>query len=323
MTPAATGRPSVTERSSATGRPSAEFAVLIPSIAIAGLFAAAFLASPEETGVWAQSVNAAIGTNFSWLYLAFGMVALGFCLWLALGPHGSVKLGGADEPVEFSTPHWVAMMFTAGIGAGTVAWGFGEPIYYLETPPLGIAPYSSEAYEWGHMYPMLHWGIIPWAFYALPAVPIAYTLYVERARFLRIGEASAAALPRFGHSTWKVVIDVFIVLGIIAGTTTSLGIGVPLVSALLAELTGLQDSIPVKVAVLTVWVLLFGASTLRGLKRGIQKLADFNMVLAILLLLVILVVGPTLFIVKMIVNSLGLMADNFFHTNLWTDPIGQ
>ncbi|MDE0362376.1 MAG: BCCT family transporter, partial [Rhodospirillaceae bacterium] len=176
MTPAATGRPSVTERSSATGRPSAEFAVLIPSIAIAGLFAAAFLASPEETGVWAQSVNAAIGTNFSWLYLAFGMVALGFCLWLALGPHGSVKLGGADEPVEFSTPHWVAMMFTAGIGAGTVAWGFGEPIYYLETPPLGIAPYSSEAYEWGHMYPMLHWGIIPWAFYALPAVPIAYTL---------------------------------------------------------------------------------------------------------------------------------------------------
>ena len=323
MTPAATGRPSVTERSSATGRPSAEFAVLIPSIAIAGLFAAAFLASPEETGVWAQSVNAAIGTNFSWLYLAFGMVALGFCLWLALGPHGSVKLGGADEPVEFSTPHWVAMMFTAGIGAGTVAWGFGEPIYYLETPPLGIAPYSSEAYEWGHMYPMLHWGIIPWAFYALPAVPIAYTLYVERARFLRIGEASAAALPRFGHSTWKVVIDVFIVLGIIAGTTTSLGIGVPLVSALLAELTGLQDSIPVKVAVLTVWVLLFGASTLRGLKRGIQKLADFNMVLAILLLLVILVVGPTLFILKMVVNSLGLMADNFFHTNLWTDPIGQ
>ena len=162
-----------------------------------------------------------------------------------------------------------------------------------------------------------------WAFYALPAVPIAYTLYVERARFLRIGEASAAALPRFGRSTWKVVIDVFIVLGIIAGTTTSLGIGVPLVSALLAELTGLQDSIPVKVAVLTVWVLLFGASTLRGLKRGIQKLADFNMVLAILLLLVILVVGPTLFILKMIVNSLGLMADNFFRTNLWTDPIGQ
>ena len=323
MTPAATGRSSATERSSATGRPSAEPAVLVPSIAIAGLFAVAFLASPEETGVWAQSVNAAIGTNFSWLYLAFGMVALGFCLWLAFGPHGNVKLGGADEPVEFSTPHWVAMMFTAGIGAGTVAWGFGEPIYYLETPPLGIAPYSSEAYEWGHMYPMLHWGIIPWAFYALPAVPIAYTLYVERARFQRIGEASAAALPRFGHSTWKVVIDVFIVLGIIAGTTTSLGIGVPLVSALLAELTGLQDSIPVKVAVLTVWVLLFGASTLRGLKRGIQKLADFNMVLAILLLLVILVVGPTLFILKMIVNSLGLMADNFFHTNLWTDPIGQ
>ena len=304
-------------------RPQSEYSVLIPSIAIAGLLAAAFLAAPDETGAWAQSVMAAIGTNFSWMYLAFGMVALGFCLWLAWGPHGRVKLGGADEPVEFSTPHWVAMMFTAGIGAGTVAWGFGEPIHYLEAPPLGIEPYSSEAYEWGHMYPMLHWGIIPWAFYALPAVPIAYTLYVDRARFLRISEASADALPRFGRSAWKVVIDIFIVLGIVAGTTTSLGIGVPLVSALLSELTGIQDSIPVKIAVLTVWVVLFGASTLRGLKKGIQKLADFNMVLAILLLLVIVTVGPTLFILKMIVNSLGLMADNFFHTNLWTDPIDQ
>ena len=305
------------------GRPSAEPAVLIPSIAIAGLFAAAFLVYPEETGAWAQSLMAAIATNFSWLYLASGMVALGFCLWLAFGPHGSVKLGRADEPVEFSTPHWVAMMFTAGIGAGTVAWGFGEPIYYLETPPLGIEPYSSAAYEWGHMYPMLHWGIVPWAFYAVPAVPIAYNLYVDRSRFMRISEASANALPRFGHSSWKVIIDIFIVLGIIAGATTSLGIGVPLVSALLSELTGIQDSIPVQAAVLTVWVLLFGASTLRGLKKGIQKLADFNMVLAMLLLLVILVVGPTLFILKMIVNSLGLMADNFFRANLWTDPIDQ
>ena len=125
------------EAAAASDRPEAETAVLIPSIAIAGLFATAFLASPEETGAWAQSVMAAIGTNFSWLYLAFGMAALGFCLWLALGPHGRIKLGGADEPVEFSTPHWVAMMFTAGIGAGTVAWGFGEPLYYLETPPLG------------------------------------------------------------------------------------------------------------------------------------------------------------------------------------------
>ena len=168
--------------------PSAERVVLVPSVTIAGLFAVAFLAFPQQTGAWAQSLMAAIGTNFGWLYLAFGMVALGYCLWLAFGPHGSVKLGGADEPMEFSTPHWVAMMFTAGIGAGTVAWGFGEPIHYLETPPLGIEPYSSEAYEWAHMYPMLHWGIIPWAFYAVPAVPIAYALYVERAPFLRISE---------------------------------------------------------------------------------------------------------------------------------------
>ncbi len=215
------------------------------------------------------------------------------------------------------------MMFTAGIGAGLVTWAFGEPLNYIQSPPLGIKPMSSAAYEMAHMYPLIHWGLVPWAFYAVAAVPIAYSLYVVKSPYLRISESCETALPTRGKPALKTVIDVFIILGIIAGTTTSLGIGVPLLSALISELTGQPDSLLIKVAVLVVWALIFGTSTLRGLKRGIQKLADLNMILAGLLMMVILFIGPTVFILNITTNSLGLMADQFFRIILWTDPIDK
>jgi len=231
-------------------------------------------------------------------------------------------------------------MFTAGIGAGLVTWAFGEPLYYLQSPPFGIepppdiadgvplSPGDLEAYEWAHMYPLLHWGLVPWAMYAVSAVPIAYTLYVVRKPYLRISESCEYALPKSGKMVSYRVIDVLIILGIIAGTTTSLGIGVPLLSALISEFTCKisettcqENNITLKVIVLVAWVLIFGTSTLRGLKKGISLLADINMVLAGVLMFIILFVGPTLFILNLTTNSLGLMLDNFFRSILWTDPM--
>jgi len=300
-----------------------EKSVFIPSLLIAGLIGFGFVFLPDEMKQGTAALDKVIKSHGGWLFLLFGIGAFFYALWLAFGKYGAITLGDASEKPEFSTPHWVAMMFTAGIGAGLVTWAFGEPLYYIQTPPFGIEPMSSAAYEWAHMYPLIHWGVVPWAFYAVAAVPIAYSLYVLKRPFLRIGEACDDALPKSGKGFYKNLIDLFIILGIIAGTTTSLGIGVPLLSAMIAELTGVQDSFGVKLSVLLVWVLLFGGSTLRGLKKGIQKLADLNMILAGLLMLIILVVGPTLFILNMTTNSLGLMADEFFRIILWTDPIDK
>lgn len=312
---------------------SIEKPVFIPAAFIAALIGLGFIYANQEMKNYSAVLDAAVKTNLGWLFLLFGAALLFFGLWLALGRYGKIKLGDPDEKPEFSTVKWVAMMFTAGIGAGLVTWAFGEPLYYLQTPPLGIdsppsitpgvplQPGDLEAYEWAHMYPLLHWGLVPWAMYAVSAVPIAYTLYVKRKPYLRISESCEYALPTTGRTTSYRVIDVLIVLGIIAGTTTSLGIGVPLLSALISELTGQANDRTLKIIVLVAWVLLFGTSTLRGLKKGISLLADINMVLAIFIMLIILVVGPTLFILNITTNSLGLMLDNFFRTILWTDPM--
>ena len=297
--------------------------VFIPAVIISALAGVGFVTVPNIMARYTKIIDAAVKTNLGWLFLIFGTTAFFFALWLALGQFGRVQLGDKNERPEFSTPHWIAMMFTAGIGAGLVTWAFGEPLYYLDAPPFGIEPYSSQAYEWAHMYPLIHWGIVPWAFYAVAAVPIAYSLYIEKKPHLRISESCEHALPKNGQRTIFPIVDVLIILGIIAGTTTSLGIGVPLLSTLLSELTGQPDTLIIKIAVLVVWVLIFGTSTLLGLKRGIQKLADINMVLAGVLIAIILIIGPTLFILNMTTNSLGLMADNIFRIILWTDPVDK
>jgi BCCT family betaine/carnitine transporter len=119
----------------------------------------------------------------------------------------------------------------------------------------------------------------------------------------------------------KTMIDILIVLGIVGGVATSLGLGVPLLSAMLATLFEIPDNMIIKISVLSLWTLLFGASVYRGLKSGIKVLANINIVLAIFAILFVLIAGPGVFIMDLTVNSIGLMFNNFIRAATWTDPI--
>jgi len=279
------------------------------------------IAFPEAGAIFAGNAMDWVTGNLAWLYLSLGGAALAFTGWLAFGPYCHVVLGTPGETPEYSNIHWIAMMFTAGVGASLIAWGVAEPIYYLATPPFGIEPHSSMAFEWAHVYPLFHWGIIPWIFYAIPTVPVAYMLYVRKEPMMKVSGACEAALPKIARRPLNKLIDIVISLGIVGGTATSLGLGVPLVSAFCVELFQVPDVLTTKIVVLIVWTLIFGASAYRGLKKGIRVLADINMVLAGFAILFILLAGPTLFILSMTVNSIGLLLDNFLHMALWTDPI--
>ncbi len=303
--------------------PQVDYRIFIPALIVVLLCAIPLIIVPNETAELAKQAMGFVTSKFGWLYLIFGFFALGFAAWLSFGRYGNVKLGDPGEAPEYSNVHWISMMFTAGIGGSLVAWGFAESIYYLGTPPLGVERGTSAAIEFAHMYPMFHWGIVPWAIYAIPAVPIAYMLYVKKTPQMRMSNGCDGALPVKGRSQIKMVIDIFIVLGVLGGTATSLGLGVPLVSALLAELLGIDDSALVKIGVLLIWVVLFGASAYRGLKKGIKVLADINMVLAVFVTLMVLIVGPTVFILNMTVNSLGLLVENFARGSAWLDPIDK
>jgi len=295
-------------------QPSVDNSIFYPAFIVVLLTAALLILLPDM-------MSPVIKTARAFTTGVFGFASMIFAGWLAYGPYGHVKLGRADEKPEYSNLHWVAMMFTCGVGAGLIVWGFAEPIDYFINPPLGIESKSQKAVEYAHMYPLFHWGVSSWSIYAVTAMPIAYLLYVKRKDVLRVSTVCEDVLPKAGRGFMAKAIDILIIFGIIGGNATALGLGIPLVSAMLAEFLGVADSLGIKIGMLVIWAALFSFSVYRGLKRGIKILADINLVLATIAILFIFIVGPTLFILKMGVNSLGLMFNNFIHISLWTDPV--
>jgi len=303
-----------------TSEPAIDWQIFVPAFGIVTALSLGLIFFPAGASDFTESLTDWVTHNFGWLYMITALGALIFAAWLAFGRFGDIVLGSPGEPPEFSQFSWVAMMFTAGIGAGLVAWGFAESIFYLQTPPFGVEPMSAAAFEWAHMYPIYHWCILPWAIYAVPAVPIAYMLFVDRVPSLKLSKACVSDEHRVGT---RKVIDTLVIIGIVGGAATSLGLGVPLVSALTSEFFEVENSVTIKLIVLAVWTAMFGTSTYRGLTRGIKVLADINVVLAIACIVFVLLVGPTVFIIDMTVNSVGLLLDNFFRMSLWLDPIAN
>ena len=101
---------------------------------------------PVTSSCIAHSAMQFITDKFGLLYLLTGVMPLAFAGWLAFGRFGQIKFGRADEKPEYSTVSWVAMMFTASMGASLIDWGFAEPIFYIQTPPLGISAHTSSAF---------------------------------------------------------------------------------------------------------------------------------------------------------------------------------
>lgn len=271
-------------------------------------------------------VNAAFGFatgQFGWLYLLAGLGAVLFLVGLAASKYGNVRLGGPDDTPEFSYFSWIAMIFCGGIGIAIVNWAWVEPIYYFTGPPFGVAPKSPEAAEWALTYGQFHWGITPWAFYCLPAIPIAYSMFVRHHPGVRLSVASRGVLGRHADGWLGVILDAVVVFGVVGGVGTSLGLAVPLVSKLSGSVLGIEPSLGLDLAILAIWTLIFGGSVWFGLSKGIRILSDINVVLALGLLFFTALVGPSLFMVNGWVNSLGQMLTNFINMSLWTDPVSN
>ncbi len=278
-----------------------------------------------------------------WAYLVFCLFCFLVLLYWAAGRYGNVRLGGPDDEPEFKWFTWVAMLFCAGIGGGVLSWGFYESVNFLDGAPLDIGTlYAIDAaagtgynmvgsakaliFEYAHMYPMFHWGFSAWAIYCIPTVPIAYMLFVRKRNVLRLSTACEPILGKYSRGPVGVIIDIFVVFGIVGAVGTTLAIAVPTVTGLAQAAFGLEVSNTgwIVYAVIGIWFAIFGTSVFLGLSKGIAKLSDINLYLALIFILYILIVGLfrgyTSFIFNLTTNSFGLMLSEFFRISLWTDP---
>lgn len=281
--------------------------------------------------IWPDKAGGYVTTVYNWTAFHLGLLyqwavigAVLFLGWLAFGPFGHRKLGDAHDTPEFSTFSWVAMLFCAGVGAGLLYWAGIEWAFYLDAPPYGAEPRSAEAISWSASYGLFHWGIAAWAIYALPTVAIAYPYYVKKVPFLRLSTSCHALLGKHAETGWAGrLMDAVFMVALLAGAGTSLGLAVPMISACLADIFGLERSFALDLGVIAVCVLIFASSVWLGLEKGIRRLSDINIWLALLFLLFIVIAGPTLFILRMGTDSIGFMFSNFIRMLTWTDPVDR
>jgi len=298
-----------------------------PSFALCALILVAasvpLFAYPAVSEAALENLYSFITTEFGIFYLIAGVATIGFLVWLGFSRYGAAKLGDADETPEFREISWVGMLFCAGVGAGLLYWCATEWAYYYDGPPYGVEPRSVEAQEWASTYGLFHWGFTAWAFYCLPTIAIAYPYYTKKLDILRLSVGCHWFLKDNDHGPLARTIDFLFMIALLGGAATSLGFSTPMIAACLGWLFGIEASDTLEISVVLLCMFLFALSVWLGLRKGIKRLSDINVVLAFVLLLFILLIGPTAFLMKTSLNSVGLMADNFLRMNFWTDPFTE
>jgi glycine betaine transporter len=240
------------------------------------------------------------------------------CLVLAFSRYGDLKLGGEDDEPEFTVGSWFAMLFAAGMGIGLVFWGVAEPISHYGTPPPGILPQTPEAANAAMRYSFFHWGLHPWAVYSVVALAIAFFQF-------RRGESALASnavrsLPWRWIKALAPLVNVLAVIATAFGVAASLGMGALQINSGLNAFAGLPIGAASQVGIIVVTTVLFIGSAVTGLTRGIKWLSGFNLVLAGLLALAVLALGPTVVIIDTFTSTLGSYLSEFVRMSLRMTP---
>ena len=269
------------------------------------LYTLMFQAQAGEFFGW---LRPAITGTFDWFFLAAGNLFVIFALLLVFLPVGKVRLGGKDATPDFSYPGWFAMLFAAGMGIGLMFFGVSEPLSHFASSlggasienglrtdwaPLGAATGDvAGARDLAMAATIFHWGLHPWAIYAVVALALAFFAY-NHALPLTLRSAFYPILGEKVWGWWGHVIDTLAVFATLFGLATSLGFGTTQALAGFSHLYDWGTGATAIVVLITVITAIALVSVLRGLEGGVKVLSEINMVLALLLLLVIIVVGPT------------------------------
>lgn len=241
----------------------------------------------SELRVWAT-------TTFDWTFMISANFFVLFALLVAFTPMGKVRLGGDDARPHYHYVGWLAMLFAAGVGIGMMFFGVLEPVTHTLNPPLGIDPGDEAmARSAGMSSAIFHWGLHAWATYVVVGLALAFFCF-NRGLPMTL---RSAFYPVIGEAVWGPVghiIDITAVLATLFGLATSLGLGAEQMAGGLNYLFGVTPTGTVKVLLILGIIAIALASVVAGLDKGIKRLSEFNMALAALLLLFVIVAGPTL-----------------------------
>ena len=270
---------------------------------ILGLVLFAALAPTTLQGIF-SSVQDWIFNNASWFYMLTVAIILLSTIYAAFSRYGDIKLGPDHSEPDYRDPTWYSMLFAAGMGIGLMFFGVAEPVMHFMDPPTGEGGTATAASQ-ALSITFFHWGVHAWAVYAIVALILAYfsfrhglPLTLRSALYPMLGDKIYGPI---GHA-----VDVFAIIGTVFGVATSLGVGVSQINTGLNYLFDIPVNVQVQVVLIIVACGLATISAATGVNRGVRILSEFNMVLAILLMLFVLVLGPTVFLLQTFVENTGV-----------------
>ena len=291
--------------------------MFFPSAGLIVVFVTLTLIYQESISTLFETTQAFIATKFGWLYVMAVNAILLFCLYLGFGRFKNIRLGGPDCIPEFSTWAWLSMLFNAGIGLVLMFYSVSEPIMHFSNPPYGEAG-SILAAKNALNISYLHWGFHGWAIYALMGLSIAFFCYN---RGLPLG-VRWVLYPLFGDRLRGPIghfIDIMAVVATMFGLATTLGIGIQHINSGMHYLFGIAENTNVQVILIAIITICATASVVSGLHKGIKMLSKIASLMAIILMVFILIVGPTLFILESTVKSTGYYLQNLIGTGTWME----
>jgi len=257
----------------------------------------------------------------SWLFVAAVNIFIGFSLYFAFSKYGSIRLGGEKAKPEFSTAAWFAMLFSAGMGIGLMFFAVAEPMWHLLYPPHadeGTIAATRDAMG----ITFLHWGLHAWAIYAIVALALAFFAF-NRDLPLSFRSVFYPLLGDRINGWMGDVIDILAVLATLFGLATSLGLGASQAGAGIEYVFGLENTVNLQVIIIAAVTAIATISVVLGIDKGVKVLSEFNIRLAGLSLLFIIVVGPTLFIFGTFIQSTGHYIQNFATYATWTQTFEE
>ncbi|WP_325049535.1 BCCT family transporter [Kocuria soli] len=267
--------------------------------------------------------SAWIMANLGWFYILGVSVFLIFLVYVALSRFGVLRLGADDERPEHSNLAWFAMLFAAGIGTILMFWAVAEPVSHFAAPPFeGVEPESHDAARNAMAITLYHFGLHTWTIFTLPALAFGYFMY-KRNLPPRVSSMFQPLLGGRIHDRPGQLIDILAVVGTLTGVSVSIGLGTMQINAGLSRLFGVPESAISQISIIAAVTLVASVSAALGVNRGIKVLSNANILIAIGLLVFILVSGPTVMLLKGMVEWTGAYIQTLPGLMFWTDTLAN
>jgi len=278
------------------------------------LFIAAFILYDAEFAKRTIDLSyKSIVSVFGPSYLILTLFCFFFLIFLSLSKFGDYKFGGNEAVAEFSYLSWIGMLFCSGIGGGIIYWSGVEWSYYVGSPPFGIDPYSNESFSLATAYGLFHWGISAWSIYGIPAIALSIAFYKYNLNSLRLSSSlSGLGISNIESTLLGRFIDLIFILATVGAAGGTIGSYIPMLSSGFSEIFNLNKGLYLDILVICLCVGLFGYSVYKGLDKGIKNLSNFNLILALVFLLIIIFSTDVISLIQTSVSGLFFSITHFW-----------